>query len=210
MEKIQCHEVCKDGGPVACPCPQEEHGSSAPCRLWRGTLPAAWRTLPHSRRPGGVLFQALEQLSPCPMGFDLSCWSIWKEISDAAGNNFAGDSEVLAAETSAPPSPPHRAFLSLCSGPTSAGGSAAWDGPWLLAQTAASNVSRDATACMSQKHRDPACGPCAGQGRGRACSPHQGQYQGIPRASGFAQVAAAAQMFGWKELAVVCRGVSQC
>lgn len=33
MEKTQCHEVCKDGRPLACHCPQEERGSSAPCRL---------------------------------------------------------------------------------------------------------------------------------------------------------------------------------
>lgn len=186
--------------------------------LWPAT--ALRRNVAPQRRAGsahtaaftpsrGGFFQALEQLSPCPMGFDLSCWSIWKEISDAAGNNFAGDSEVLAAETSAPPAPPHRALLSLCSGPTSAGGSAARDGPWPLARTAASNVSRDTTACMSPKRRDPAGGPHAGQGRGWAQSPHWGQHQGIPRASGFARVAAAAQMFGWKELGVVCRGVSQ-
>lgn len=47
--------------------------------------------------PWGFLFQAYKQLSPCPIGFDLSCWSIWEEISDAAGNNFVGDSEVMAA-----------------------------------------------------------------------------------------------------------------
>lgn len=54
--------------------------------------------------PWGFLFQALKQLSSCPVGFDLSCWSIWKEISDAAGNNFMGDSEVMA--TARPQLPP--------------------------------------------------------------------------------------------------------
>lgn len=47
--------------------------------------------------PWGFLFQTLKQLSPCPIGFDLSCWFIWKEISDASGNNYVGDSEVMAA-----------------------------------------------------------------------------------------------------------------
>lgn len=51
-----------------------------------------------------------------------------------------GDSEVLAAETSASPSPNHAA-LSLCLGQMSAADSVARDGPRLLAQTTASNVS---------------------------------------------------------------------
>lgn len=88
------------------------------------------------------------------MGFDLSCWSIWKEISDAAGNNLTGDSEVLATETSDPPS--HHSLLSLRLGRMSVGDSAARVGLWLLAQTTASNVSTDITA----PERIPKKAPC--------------------------------------------------
>lgn len=143
QKRIQCREVVKDGS-----CwPQGEGVFSQRWELSAAPAQKALCTLLHSRSPGGGLFQALKQLSPCPMGFDLSCWSIWKEISDAAGNNLTGDSEVLAAETSAPPS--HHSLLSLCLGRTSVGDSAAQAGLWLLAQTTASNVSTSITAPKS-------------------------------------------------------------